>query len=66
MFMMNTLVSGRIRDFRAETTGVHVALRVRSSGAESGRELLKGSKDVASLLVSTRKIFGWGVWIFCE
>jgi len=40
---------------------------VRSSGAVSGRELFKGSKDVASLLVCTRKkIFGWGMRIFCE
>jgi len=30
---------------------------MRNSGAESGRELFKGSKDVASLLVRTRKIF---------
>jgi len=37
-------------DSRAKTTGWHVALRTRNSDAESGRELFKGSKDVASLL----------------
>jgi len=54
-------------DFHTRTTGLHVAVHVRSSGAVSGRELFKGSKDVASLLVCTRKkIFGWGMRIFCE
>jgi len=44
-----------------------MTLHTRNSGAESGRELFKGSKDVASLLVCTRKkLFGWGVQIFCE
>jgi len=35
---------------------------MRNSGAKCGRELWKGSKDVASLLVCTRKKFiaGWG------
>jgi len=38
-----------------------VALCAQNSGAKSSRELFKGSKDVASLLVCTRKIFfGWG------
>jgi len=42
-------------------------LRERNSDVESGRELFKGSKDVASLLVCTRKkIFGWRMRIFCE
>jgi len=42
-------------------------LRERNSGAESGRELFKGSKDAASLLVCTRKkCFVWGMQIFCE
>jgi len=43
------------KDFRAKTTRSHVALRERNSGTESGRELSKGSKDPASLLVYTRK-----------
>ena len=42
-------------DFRARTTGSHVALRALNSGTESGRELFKGSKDAACLLVFTRK-----------
>ena len=48
-----------IGDSRAKTTGSHVALRARNSGAESGRELFKGSKDTASLLVYTRKKIFW-------
>jgi len=45
----------------------HVALREQNSGAESGRELFKGSKDAASLLVRTRKrFFALWVWISCE
>jgi len=36
-----------------------MALRQHNSGAESGRELFKGSKDSTSLLVCTRKI----VWL---
>jgi len=36
-------------------------------GAESGKELFKGSKDAASLLVCARKkFFGWGLRIFYE
>jgi len=42
-----------------------MALRKCNSGAKSGKELFKGSKDLASVLVCTRKkIFGWGLWIF--
>ena len=38
-----------------------MALCVRNLGTESGRELFKRSKDIASFLVCTRKIiFGWG------
>jgi len=36
-----------------------VALRARNSGTESDRELFKGSKDSASLLVCTRKKLFW-------
>ena len=44
-----------------------MALRAPNLGPESGRELFKGSKDVANLLVCTRKkFFGWGLRIFCE
>jgi len=34
-----------------------MALRKRNSGAESGRELFKGLKDLASLIVSNKKKF---------
>jgi len=62
-----TFASGGFRDFRARTTGSHVALRARNSGGASTRELFKGSKDTPNLLVCTRKnFFGWGVQIFCE
>ena len=58
-------MSGLNQAVRAKTTGSHVALCVRNSGAESGRELFKGSKDSASLLVCTqKKIFWLGVQIF--
>jgi len=37
-----------------------VALCERNSGIESGRQLFKGSKDSASLLVCIKKkLFGW-------
>jgi len=53
--------------FRAKTIGSDVAVCECNSGAESGRELFKGSKDVVSLLVCTwKKIFGWGLRIFWE
>ena len=61
----NTLASGWFEDSRAKTTGSHVTLRIRNSGAISGRELFKASKDMASLLVCTQKIFfGWGCGFF--
>ena len=42
-----------------------MALRVRNSGAESGRELFKSLKDAASLLVCTQiKIFVGGCGFF--
>ena len=51
----------------AKTTGLHLALCVRNSGAKSGRELFKGSKDATRLLVCMwKKFVGWGVRIFCE
>jgi len=44
-----------------------VAQCERKSGAESGRKLFKGSKGMANLLVTLKKLFfGWGVRIFCE
>jgi len=44
---------------RAKTTGSHVALHKRNSGAKSGIELFKGSKDTASLLVCTQANIYW-------
>jgi len=42
-----------------------MALRERNSGAESGRELFKGSKDTASLLAcSQKKFFSLGSGFF--
>jgi len=62
---MNTLTSGLNQAVRVKTTGSHVDLRTRNSGAESGRELFKGLKDAASLLVYTPKnFFAWGIQIF--
>jgi len=56
-----------LRILAPKTTGSHLALRVRNSSVASGRELCKGSKDMASLLVDTRKkLYGWDVPIFCE
>ena len=60
-------LSAGFGDSRAKTTRLHVALRTRNAGAESSGELFKGSKDAASLLLWTRKkLFGWGLRIFCE
>jgi len=49
------ILSRGVRRFHAKKNGLHVALRTRNSGTESGRELFKCSKDSASLLVCTRK-----------
>jgi len=54
---LNTLVSTAFGDSHAKTTGLHMALHTCNSGAESGGELFKGLKDVASLLVCTLKNF---------
>jgi len=47
-------------DSHAITTRSHVAVCTRNSGAGSGGELFKGSKDSASLLVCTPKKFCLG------
>jgi len=46
-------------DFHTKATGTHVALNARNSGAESGRELFKGSTNATSLLICTRKKNFW-------
>jgi len=44
-----------------------MALRRNFSGLVSATDLVKGSKDLASLVLYTRKkIFGWGMRFFCE
>jgi len=40
--IFNFFASGVFQAFRAKTARLHVALRVRNSGAESNRELFKG------------------------
>ena len=59
-----TFVSDLFQAFCAKTAGSHMTLRKLNSGTESGRELFKGSKDSASLVVcNEKKLFGWGLWI---
>jgi len=54
-----------LRAFRDKTTGSHVVLREHNSGAKNDRELSKGLKNLASLVVCTRKkSFGWGCRFF--
>jgi len=49
------------RDFHARTTRSHVALCERNSGAESGRELFKGSKRRGkSSSLYSKKVFWLG------
>jgi len=55
--IFNTFAFGPTQVVCAKSTRSHVALRMRNSGAESGRELFKGSKDAASPLVCTEKKF---------
>ena len=44
-----------------------MALCAGNSGTKRGREMIKGSKDVARVLVGTeKKILVSGVRIFCE
>jgi len=44
-----------------------MALHGNFSGPVCSTDLVKVSKDAASLLVCTRKqIFAWGMWVFCE
>jgi len=60
--LLYTLASGGFEGFsQKKTTRLHMVLHTQNSGAESGRELFTGSKDLASLLVCTRKKFLLGV-----
>jgi len=49
--IVNSFASGNVRGFCAKKNRLHVTLRDRNSGAKSGRELFKGSKDSTSHLV---------------
>ena len=63
--VLDFFAAGKFRGFRTKTTGLHVALREYNSGTESGRELFKGSKDLASLVVcNEQQFFGWGCSFF--
>ena len=55
-----------ITNSRTKTTGLHVALRKNFSSTLSATDLVKGPKDVASLLVCTRKqilLGGYGFFV---
>jgi len=53
--------------FRPKTSSFQLPYQRHSSSANCARELFKGSNRSASLLVCTRKkIFCWGLQIFCE
>jgi len=55
--LVNTFAFGRFQGFHTKNNGSHVPLCKRNSGAESGRQLFKGSKEAASLAAFTRKKF---------
>jgi len=56
------MASDHFRRFSSQNNRIARGLCVRNLGAKSGRELFKGTKDLASLLVCTRrKIFWFGV-----
>jgi len=60
-------MSGLIQAVRKKTAGLHVALCGNISTPVWVTDLVKVSKDAASLVVCTRKkFFGWGMRIFCE
>jgi len=55
---------GLIQAVRVKTAGSHVALRRNFSGLVSATDLVKSSKDSASLVVrAPKKICGWLLWI---
>jgi len=61
------LTPGLIQAVHKKTAGSHVALRRNISAPVQVMDLVEVSKDAASLVVCTRKkIFGWGVQVFCE
>jgi len=53
--------------FHPKTSSFWLPYQRHSSSADCTRELLNGSNGSASLLICTwKKVFGWGLWIFCE
>ena len=60
----NTLAPGLIQVVRKKTAGSHVALRGNISAHVWLTDLVKVSKDAASLVVCTQKIFCLGVRFF--
>jgi len=54
---LNSFASGMFQAYCAKTTGLHLTLH----SAESGGELFKGLKDLASLVVCSEKNFWLGV-----
>jgi len=67
LYLINTLSSSCFWGFLKKNTETHMALRGNFSCSVSATDLVEASKDTASLLVCTRKkIFGWGLHIFCE
>jgi len=55
----NTFTSGLIQAVRAKTAGLHMAFRGNFSNLVSATDLVKSSKDSASLVFCARKIFGF-------
>ena len=61
--VFNTLAPGLIQAVRKKTAGSHLVLRGNISAPVRVTDLVEVSKDVASLVVCTRKksaFFGWG------
>jgi len=54
---VNTFAANLNHAVCTKTAGPHIALHKHNSGDESGRELFKCSKDLASLVVCTQKKF---------
>ena len=54
-------------DFGLKNSSFRLPYQRPSSSADCARELLNGSNGSASLVDYTRKkVFGWGVRIFCD
>jgi len=58
---------GGFGDFRKKNSSFRLPYQRPSSSANCARELFNGSNGLASLVDCTRKkLFAWGVWVFCE